>query len=87
MYENKQKKYTTNDALNARLMISLNGPQLGTLEIKELIKHIARIYGEWKQYKKALSIKQKEQEAQNYSKHTQVMPVLNLNLWELLKNV
>ena len=53
MYENKQKKYTTNDALNAQLMISLNGPQLGTLEIKELIKHTARIYGEWKQYKKS----------------------------------
>ena len=74
MYENKQKKYTKNDALNAQLMISLNGPQLGTRETKELIKHTARIYGEWKQYKKAPSIKQKEQETQNYLKHTQVMP-------------
>ena len=44
-------------------MISLNGPQFGTLEAKELIKHTARIYGEWKQYKKAPSIKQKKRES------------------------
>ena len=50
----------------------LNGPQLGTLEAKELIKHTARIYGECEQYKKAPSIKQKQQETQTDSKHTQV---------------
>ena len=49
-----------NDTLNAVLMISLNGPQLGTLEAKELIKLAARIYGERKQYKKAPNIKWKE---------------------------
>ena len=57
---------------NALLLISLNGPQLGTLEAKELIKHTARIYGERKQYKKAPGIKQKEQETQTASIHTQV---------------
>ena len=54
-------------------MISLNGPQLGTLEANELIKHTARTYGERKQSKKAPSIKKKEQETQADSKHTQVM--------------
>ena len=43
-------------------MISLNGPQLGILKAKELVKLTSRIYGERKQYKKASSIKQKEQE-------------------------
>ena len=61
-----------NDTLNALLMISLNGPQIGTLEAKKLMKHTARIYGERKQYKKAPSIKQKEQDTQTDSKHTQV---------------
>ena len=41
-------------------MISLNGPQLRTLEAEELIKHTARIYRERKQYKKAPIIKRKE---------------------------
>ena len=41
-------------------MISLNGPQLRTLEAEELIKHTARIYGEQKQYKKAPIINRKE---------------------------
>ena len=35
-----------NNALNALLMLSLNGPQIGEIEAKELIKHTARIYGE-----------------------------------------
>ena len=69
-------------------MISLNGPELGTLEAKELIKLTARIYGERKQYKKAISIKRKEQETQTDSKHTQVTQhVLSLSLWKLLKNI
>ena len=53
-------------------MILLNGPPFGTGEAKEMIKHTARIYEEWKQYKKAPSIKQKEQETQTDSKHTKV---------------
>ena len=32
-------------------MISIKGPQLATLEAKELIKHTARIYRQWKQHK------------------------------------
>ena len=35
-----------NDGLNALLMVSLNGPQLGSLEARELVKHTSRIYGE-----------------------------------------
>ena len=34
-------------------MISLYGPELGTFEAMELIKHTSRICGERKQYKKA----------------------------------
>ena len=45
---------------------------MGFDDAKELIKHAARIYRERKQYKKTPSIKQKEQETQTYSKHTQV---------------
>ena len=41
-----------NDTLNALLMISLNGPQLGTFEA-------ARISGERKQYKKHLVLNKK----------------------------
>ena len=33
-------------------MISINGPQLATLQAKELLKHTARLYGERTQYKK-----------------------------------
>ena len=54
-------------------MILLNGPQLGTLKAKELIKDTARIYGERKQYKKGPSSEQKEQEIQTDSKYFQVM--------------
>ena len=53
-------------------------PQLSTLEAKELIKHTARLYTDRKQYKKTPSIKQKQQETQTDSKHTQ---------WKMLKNV
>ena len=53
-------------------MISIKGPQLATLEAKELIKHTARINRERKQYKNPPSIKQKDQETQTDSKHTQV---------------
>ena len=42
-------------------MISVNEPQLATFQAKELIKHIARLYGERKQYIKTPSIKQKQQ--------------------------
>ena len=38
-----------------------------------MIKHTARLYAERKQYKKTPSIKQKQQETQTDSKHTQVM--------------
>ena len=38
-----------------------------------MIKHTARLYAEWKQYKKTPSIKQKQQETQTNSKQTQVM--------------
>ena len=61
-----------NDALNALLMISVYEPQLATFQAKELIKHIARLYEEQKQYKKTPSIKQKQQETQtdsNYFKY------------------
>ena len=61
-----------NDALNALLMISVYEPQLATFQAKELIKHIARLYGERKQYIKTPSIKQKQQETQtdsNYFKY------------------
>ena len=61
-----------NDALNALLMISVYEPQLATFQTKELIKHIARLYEEQKQYKKTPSIKQKQQETQtdsNYLHH------------------
>ena len=71
-----------NDAPNALLPISLNGPQLRTLEAKELIKHIERIYGERKQYKKAPSIKQKEQETQADSIHTRVRLCVRSKLME-----
>ena len=52
-------------------MISLNGPHLGTLEVKELIKHTARTCRERKQYKKAHSIKTKRPRDTD-SKQTQV---------------
>ena len=61
-----------NDSLNALFIILINGPQLVTLEAKELIIHIARIHGERKQYKKTPSVKQKEQETQTDSKYIQV---------------
>ena len=68
----KNKRSTLkNNALNALLMLSLNGPQIGEIEAKELIKHTARIYGERQQYKKVASIKQREQETD--SKHTYVI--------------
>ena len=47
-------------------MMSLNGPQLGTLEAKKLIKLPWRIYGERKQYKKRLVLNKKSK------RHTQV---------------
>ena len=50
-------------------MISINEPQLATFQAKELIKHIARLYGERKQYKKTLSIEQKQQETQTDSNY------------------
>ena len=40
------------DALNALLMISLNGPHPGTPEANELIKHVSHTYSESRQYKK-----------------------------------
>ena len=40
-----------NYPLNALFMISIKGPQLATLEAKELIKHTARIHRERKQHK------------------------------------
>ena len=47
-------------------------PQLATLQAKELIKPTARLYGERNQYVKT-PVKQKQQETQTDSKHTQVM--------------
>ena len=58
--------------LDALLMISLNGPQPGTLEAKGLVTNTARIYGEQNQYKKASSIKQKEEGIETDLKQTQV---------------
>ena len=67
-----EKNTLNNDALNALIMILVKGPQLATIEAKELIKHIAKIYRERKQYEKTPSIKRKEQETQTDSKYTHV---------------
>ena len=50
-----------------------------------MIKHTARIYIERKQYKKAPSIKQKKQETQTGSKHTQVTPCAESQFMENVK--
>ena len=52
-------------------MISVNGPQPGTPEAKELMTNTARIYGEHNQYKKESSIKQKEEGTETDLKQTQ----------------
>ena len=41
-----------NNVLNALFVISIEGPQLATLEANKLIKNTASIYEERKQYKK-----------------------------------
>ena len=58
----KTNKYSTmkNDALNALLMISINGPKSGTLEEEQLIVRSAKKYGERRRYKKAPTVGQTE---------------------------
>ena len=45
-----------NDAINALLMISINGPKSGTLVAKQLIVRSAKKYGERRRYKKAPAV-------------------------------
>ena len=74
-----------NDALNALLVISLNGPQLGTLEAKELIKNVPKTHGEQNQYKETPIIKQKKERVQTNSKQTQVKLYVESKLLERVK--
>ena len=73
------------DALNALLVISLNGPQPGTLEAKELIKNAPKIHGEQNQYKETPIIKQKKERIQTNSKQTQVKLYVESKLLERVK--
>ena len=66
-------------------MISLNGPQPGTLEAKELIKNAPKIQGEQNQYKETPIIKQKKERIQTNSKQTQVKLYVESKLLERVK--
>lgn len=66
-------------------MISLNGPQPGTLEAKELIKNAPKIQGEQNQYKETPIIKQKKERVQTNSKQTQVKLYVESKLLERVK--
>ena len=74
-----------NDALNALLVILLNGSQPGTLEAKELIKNPPKIHGEQNQYKETPIIKQKKERIQTNSKQTQVKLYVESKLLERVK--
>lgn len=68
-------------------MISLNGPQPGTLGAKELIKNAPKMHGEQNQYKETSIIKQKKERIQTNSKQTQVKLYVESKLLERVKNV
>ena len=59
-----------NDALNALLMISLNGPKPGTPHAAALLKRVAKSYGQRNQYKKASVVRIKATGTQTEQKET-----------------
>ena len=63
------------DALNALLMVSLNGPEPGTPDAKSLIRRAASKYTEKKRYKKAPVMKQKVVGTQTTTIETQTVYV------------
>ena len=70
------------DALNALLMISLNGPKPETPEAAALLKRVAKSYGQRKQYKKAPVIRVKITGTQTEQKETQTMYIESESLKE-----
>ena len=62
-----------NDALNALLMISLNGPKPGTPHAAALLTRVAKSYGQRNQYKKASVVRIKATGTQTEQEETQTV--------------
>ena len=76
-----------NDALNALLMISINGPKSGTLEAKQLIERSAKKHGERRRYKKAPAVRQKKMGTQTLVGCTQTPVYIESGFKYKQKNV
>ena len=71
--KNNKRSTMKNDALNALLMISLNGPKPGTPNAAALLKRVAKSYGQRNQYKKASVVRIKAMGTQTEQKETQTV--------------